>query len=196
MASNAIAPPCLGSTPYSSWSAVTLPFPPEEDGEEQEDPFVRVVLGADGRTSFGLTLMGELYVQSVGTHVAEDYLSVAVTERFARGDLWTMGHFYGALTIAQEILPILNVSLITVVNFLDPSALLGPGLSWSVASNADFVVGGFVALGKRPADLELLDLIGPDGVPLSAEQAVEVIEAGSEFGLAPHQAYVQLKLYF
>lgn len=176
--------------------AVTAPIPNEEGEGDREDPFARVVVGADVRTDFGLTAMAELYGQTLGTKEPADYLSVALSDRFSRGDVWTMGHLYLALTLAQEILPILSVSMFAVMNVLDPSVLLGPSLSWSVAQNADFVVGGFLAVGKRPEELTILDLLNPDGTPMSAEEAALVIEPGSEFGLAGHQAYAQLKLYF
>jgi len=176
--------------------AVTAPLPGEEEEESREEPFARIVVGADVRTDFGLTAMAELYGQTLGTRDPEDYLTVALSDRFTRGDLWTMGHLYLALTLSQEILPILSVSMFGVLNVLDPSVLLGPSLSWSVAQNADFVVGGFVSVGKRPEALTLTDLLNPDGTPLSAEEATAVIEPGSEFGLAGHQAYAQLKLYF
>ena len=42
--------------------------------------------------------------------------------------------------------------------------------------------------------LDLFDLT--TGQPLTEDEALEVIETGSEFGLAPSQAYAQLKFYF
>jgi len=185
---------------------VTVPIGGEErcrgavDGADPDDrcpTFVRGVVGANVRAAFGLSVMGEVYVQSTGTSDRTAYLKVATRERFARGELWTMGKFYGGLAVSQEILPILIVSVSAMVNFLDPSALVGPGLTWSVADNAEFTIGGFVTLGKRPPELELLDLFDlTTGQPLTEDEALEVIETGSEFGLAPSQAYAQLKFYF
>jgi hypothetical protein len=185
---------------------VTVPFGEEEtckgavDGADEDarcPTFVRAVVGADARTGFGLGVFGELYLQTTGTSDSTAYLLVASRDRFLRGEVWTMGKFYGALSVSQEILPILFASGSVIVNFLDPSVLIGPGLSWSVASNAELAVGGFIALGKRPAELELLDLFDlSTGLPVTEAQALEIIETGSEFGLAPSQAYVQLKFYF
>ena len=141
--------------------------------------------------------MGELYVQTTGTSDREGYLRVASRERFEVGELWTMGKFYGALSISQEILPILVVSASTIVNFLDPSALIGPGLTWSVASNAELTSGGFIALGRKPAELEVTDLLDSETFqPLEEDELLDVIATGSELGLAPSQAYAQLKFYF
>ncbi len=185
---------------------VTVPLDGEEsckgavDGADPDarcPAFVRGVVGATARTNFGLSVMGELYAQTTGTSDDTAYLKVATRERFARGELWTMGKFYGGFSISQEILPILIVSATAMVNWLDPSALIGPSLSWSVADNVDFAIGGFVTLGKRPPEVDVLDLIDPKTFqPVSEEEALEIIESASEFGLAPSQAYAQMRFYF
>lgn len=184
----------------------TVPFGEEEtckgavDGADPDarcPAFVRGVAGASVRTGFGMSVMGELYVQTTGTSDRTAYLKVASRERFSRGELWTMGKFYGGFSISQEILPILIVSANAMVNFLDPSALIGPGLSWSVAQNVDFTIGGFFTVGKRPPEVNPLDLIDLATLqPISEDEALEIIETGSEFGLAPSQAYAQMKFYF
>ena len=185
---------------------VTVPFAGEETclgprGSASEDercpPFVRAVVGADTRTGFGMSVMGELYVQSTGTNDKTAYLKVASRERFTRGDLWTMGTFYGSFSISQEILPILVVSASVTANFLDPSALVSLGLTWSVSSDAEFTIGGFVSAGARPEDVEVLDLVDPVTFePLSEREILDVIKTGSEFGLPPSQMYAQMKFYF
>ena len=176
---------------------VTVPFAEDDDGEREEDPFIRAVGGASIRTGFGMSVMGELYFQSTGTKERTDYVQVAARDRFVRGELWTLGKFYGGFSISQVIIPIVVVSGSAMLNFLDPSALVGVGLSWSVAENADLTVGGFIALGKRPAELELTDFLDPETFqPLPEEEALEVIETGSEFGFYPSQAYAQMRFYF
>ena len=41
-----------------------------------------------------------------------------------------------------------------------------------------------------------MSFFGEDGLPLSQDQILENLDSASEFGLLPHQAYVQLKVYF
>ena len=178
----------LGPVGVRSDFTVTVP--------KEGDPFVRGVIGASLYWPWGLSLSGELYAQSIGTHEPDEYMDIARLDRFERGELWTMGHFYGALSANYEVMPLIHVSLAAIVNFLDPSLFLGPGFSWSVASNADLVFGGFFAIGERPEEMEVEDLLDDDYMPLGADEIIDKFEPNSEFGLSPHQAYVQLKMYF
>ncbi len=185
---------------------VTVPFEGEDtcpganslaDEDEACPPFFRGVVGADIRTGFGMSVAGEFYVQTAGATDRTRYLEVATRPRFARGELWTMGTFYGGLSITQEIIPIVFVNVSLMTNFLDPSFFVAPGLTWSVSENAEFAIGGFFTIGARPDEVELVDLIDPDTLqPLSEDELLEVIRSNSEFGLAPHQFYAQLKFYF
>jgi hypothetical protein len=140
--------------------------------------------------------MAEFSAQSRGADNSADYFAELADPRVQRGDVWTLGHLYAALSLTQELSPVFSLGAVTLVNLQDPSAMIGPNLSWSVASNVDFVAGAFLGVGKRPAEVDLLALLGPDGSPLPIEEALDQLESGSEFGLMPHQAYVQLKLYF
>jgi hypothetical protein len=176
--------------------ALTVPFDGEDTSTAGSPTSVRVVVGADGRTDRGTTFMAEFYAQSFGSDDPEGYFVAASAPRAQRGDYWSLGHFYTALSFQQELLPVFSLGAVTIINLRDPSALIGPSLSWSIASNVDFVAGAFIAVGDRPPPVDLLSLIGPDGMPLPVEDALRQLETGSEFGLMPHQAYAQLKLYF
>jgi len=174
-------------------ATVTLP-PGFEDGDA--DPFLRLVAGFDHRFPAGITLLGELYYQSVGALRPDGYLDFARSARFERGELWSMGRLYAALSVAAELNPIVSINAGLTVNLIDASALLSPGLSWSISDNADLVVGAMLALGKRPADIELQDLFLPDGSPIGEDDISSVFRPRSEFGLYPHTAYLQINSYF
>ena len=176
--------------------SVTVPFAGDDVTVAEEPTQIRVVVGADARTDRGTTIMAELYAQSFGAESKADYFRVAADPRVQRGDFWTMGRLYAAISLQQELSPVVSLGAVTILNLRDPSALIGPNLAWSVAGNVDLVAGAFVAVGDRPEPVDLLALLGPDGMPLPAEEALMQLESGSEFGLLPHQAYMQLKLYF
>lgn len=176
--------------------ALRVPFTGEDPTVAAEPTSVRFVLGANVMTERGMTLMAEISAQSAGTGDSGGYFAAAMDPRVRRGDRWTLGHLYAALSLTQELSPVFNLGAVTIVNLTDPSALIGPSLSWSVASNVDLVAGAFLALGKRPAEVDLFALLGSDGGPLPIDEALAQLESGSEFGLMPHQAYLQLKLYF
>jgi hypothetical protein len=176
--------------------ALRVPFTGEDPTVAAEPTSIQFVLGANVLTDRGMTLMAEISAQTSGTSDSSAYFAEAMDPRVRRGDRWTLGHLYAALSLTQELSPVFNLGAVTILNLTDPSALIGPSLSWSVASNVDLVAGGFLALGARPAEVDLLALLGPDGGLLPAEEALAQLESGSEFGLAPHQAYLQIKLYF
>jgi len=180
-------------------AAATLTVPPQNDsGDESknEDPFLRIVLGGDYRTPFGLSVMAEIYYQDIGEIDPAQYLRFAQSPRFVRGELWSMGRLYGAVSLAYELNPLISTNVALTVNILDGSALLSPGISWSIANNADLVFGAMFALGKPPADIELIDLIREDGSLVTAEDFDEIFKPRSEFGLMPHTAYLQINSYF
>jgi hypothetical protein len=164
------------------------------DPDEACPPFLRAVVGADIRTGFGMSVATELYLQTTGTADSTAYHKVASRDRFVRGELWTLGKFYWAFSVSQEILPILVVSATVILNPIDPSVFVGLSLSWSVATNADLVIGGFVALGARPDEFDPTDV---DTILAVLQNGfLDVFKTRSEFGLAPSQAYAQLKFYF
>ena len=164
--------------------------------EKDETPFVRAVVGGSHRFGFGLTLMGEFYVQSLGGADASDYLPLTATERFQRGELWAMGRYYGALTATYEIGPLMSASVFVVSNLRDPSFLVGPGLSWSVADNAVLGAGLYLALGERLGEMDEMDFLNPDFTLKSEEELLASIPVNSEFGMSPSMAYLNLKVYF
>ena len=164
--------------------------------EKDETPFVRAVVGANHRFGFGLTVMGEVYVQTVGGADPEDYLALTATDRFRRGELWAMGRYYGALTLTYELAPLMNVSAFVVANLRDPSFLVGPSLSWSVADNAELATGLYLALGERPDEMDEMDFLNDDFSLKTEDEILASIPVNSEFGLSPSMAYINMKVYF
>jgi hypothetical protein len=183
----------IGSVGWHGEATVTLP--------PDEDPFVRAVLGANRAWDLGLSASGEVYVQTFGAADPTGYLEVYTSDRYARGEIWAAGRTYAALSVGYEIDPLVRVSAFSIVNLADPSAMLGPALTWSAADNAELGAGAFVGLGRRPEDVR----IGVDDVyDEEGEYAIDHLwddilahaDVGSEFGMVPTVAYVQVKLYF
>ncbi|MCB9688645.1 MAG: hypothetical protein H6738_24740 [Alphaproteobacteria bacterium] len=172
-------------------ATVTLP---DEEAVEQ-DPFVRAVVGADGRPTTTTSLAAEVYVQTNGAADPADYLDFATGPRFSRGELWTMGQLYAALSVNQEITPLVTGSAAVIANLLDPSALVAPALSVSVSDDATVGIGGFLSIGARPDEVPLgLDpttfaLVPPTQDALAAS-------VNSEFGLYPHTVFMNMRVWF
>ncbi|MEZ4322001.1 MAG: hypothetical protein R3F61_31305 [Myxococcota bacterium] len=156
------------------------------------DPFVRGTVGFLWRPGPNTTLSGEVYVQTLGATNPDQYVAKAASPRFSRGEVWLMGVGYVGLAVSQQIRPTLSASLAVVSNVLDPSAFVAPNVAWSVSNNVDFAMGGFVGVGARPDDVQLTDLIGPNG-PLPPE---ELTYLNSEFGTYPGVVFAQARMYF
>jgi hypothetical protein len=184
----------IGAVGIQGEATLTLP--------QDEDAFGRASLGASWMPLEDLSLMGELYWQSFGGADSSEYLGVYSSERFARGEVWAAGRYYAALTAGYQLTPLVGISAFGVVNLADPSAMIGPSLSWSAAQNAELSVGAFFGAGERPHDIELtMDDVAGVTDEAEYEQVLEDIllertDVGSEFGMIPTVAFAQIKLYF
>jgi hypothetical protein len=137
----------------------------------------------------------EAYYQSLGASSAQGYLSAASSPRFQRGEVWLLGRGYGALSVSQEITPLVSGSAALIANLLDPSALFAPGLTWSVADEATASIGGYVAVGRGPDEVPL----GFDPTTFSVTpppQQALARSVHSEFGIYPHALFVSMRAYF
>jgi hypothetical protein len=180
----------LGATVVTSIGAVGLHSDVTVTASEDRDPFVRAVAGALWRPGANTTLTGEAYVQTLGGGSPDEYLSVVSDRRFASGQLWLMGRTYGAVSVAQQVTPLISAGGALITNVEDGSAFVAPNFSWSVGSNTTFVAGGFVGLGERPGSETQSFTVS--GVPIEA--TVPVLK--SEFGTYPAALFAQLKAYF
>ncbi|MEC7984375.1 MAG: hypothetical protein VX278_04375 [Myxococcota bacterium] len=170
----------LGPVGVYGDATVTLPY------EEEDDVFIRAEIGSLWKPFGDTTITAEAYVQTNGAESPEDYLTFASEDpRFARGEIWLMGQYYGTLGISQQLTPLLGANVATTANFLDPSAMISAGLSYSIADNSELYVGGFYGLGQRPDELTITDLfLDPNALAIS-----------SEFGFYPTMFFAQLRAY-
>jgi hypothetical protein len=178
----------IGPVGVHAEATLTLP-------EGDDDPFVRAVVGADGRPTSTTTLTGEVYVQTFGATDPADYLDALDSPRVQRGELWEMGQLYAALAVAQEITPLVNANVAVIGNLRDPSALVSLGAGWSVADDATVAFGAYVGVGERP-DIVELDLDLTTGALVSPDTDTLAASVNSEFGLYPAMGYVQVRTYF
>lgn len=139
-----------------------------------EDAFVKAGLGVTGRFA-NLTLIAEGYHQTIGADSPDQYLEVGSTVLALRGDLLLLAHSYVAVSTVVGVTPTLLVSLCALGNLDDASWLVGPGLNWAVADNAELTVGVGLPLGQRP---------------------LGAADIRSEFGTLPYTGSVQTRLYF
>ena len=158
----------------------TLPY------QEKSDAFIRSDIGFLWRPLEDTTITTSFYVQTLGASSPKDYLTFAQENpRFARREIWLMGQYYGMLSVAQQITPLLGLNVATTANLADQSTMINAGISYSVSDNTSLVLGGFYGLGERPPEVTVQDLFSnPDALQLS-----------SEFGFYPTMVFAQLKAY-
>jgi len=162
----------------------------------EEEAHFRGVLGADIRATPSTMVTLELYHQTFGSDDPADAFVVMQGERYARGELWLVGHSYAGLSVLQTVSPLWNLSVMTLSNVTDPSALATLSLHWSAADNAEILFGGMGGLGQAPDDVEPTDLVGDGGMPLVGDSMLRALGVNSEFGLVPWAGYLQTRFYF
>jgi hypothetical protein len=93
------------------------------------------------RNIYGLI---EFYYNGLGRghgDYAQALTDAQLSQRLARGELFTLGRTYLAGQLRAELHPLLQTSLTTIVNLADPSAIFQPQLEWDLASNWQLIAG-------------------------------------------------------
>lgn len=166
--------------PLGLWGEATVTHPTDDT-----DDFVRAVVGGNARPGDRTMVSCELYVQTVGAGDPADYLVQAIGPRYSRGELWALGRYYAGASGSYDLSPLVTLRAFAVVNLADPSAMVGPGISWSVADNASVIGGVYLGLGQRPGNVANAEPAVPSSVPVR-----------SEFGLVPTTAYISMASHF
>lgn len=159
----------IGPVGLHADAALTLPADPD-----LEDPFVRAVIGADGRPHAKVFVAAELYLQTFGGASADEYLGVWLLPRFQRGEVWSAGQLYAAASASYEVTPLVAVQGAAITNLRDPSALVFTSVSWSVSDESSVAAGVIAGVGE-----------GQEG-----------LLPRSEYGTVPVSGYLQLRAYF
>ena len=160
-----------------------------------EDPFVRAVVGADAQVAENTSVAAEVYIQTNGETDAADYRAAYSDTRHSNGELWLAGRTYAGLSVNQQLWPVLSGSLFAIVNLEDPSALVGPSLSWSVSDEVTANLGAYAGLGEGMDPYQVEDWADAEQAFSALIQASMEPQA-SEFGDMPLAAFASLQAWF
>ena len=177
--------------PVGVTAEATVTRPPEDADEE---PFVRATAGGMWIPHERLSLTGSVYFQSNGADDPDDYLKKYLEPRYERGELWAVGRWYAGVSAGFQINPTLSASLFAIANLGDLSAMVGPGLAWSVSDRSDLVLSGYYGLGERPDDLTWDDVFASGAT--TEDEFLDLVGVNSEFGLIPALVFAEWKAYF
>lgn len=146
-----------------------------------EDHFIRATLG--GRWGWRAAGGGQLQLEAAwlgdGAKDATEYLTSATDLRVTRGERWLLGRAYASLVGTQAIHPLVNLSLSIISNLIDPSAMVGSSLVWSVSDEVSVVAGGYAGVGE--------------GAQLST---VGGLQLASELGALSWVSFVMMSAYY
>jgi hypothetical protein len=101
---------------------------------------------------------------------------VLASDPFARGELQVLGRDEVAAEATYQLHPLISVELLNLWNLHDGSALLAPGLSYSLSNEATARAGAFFGLGR--------------------DVGRTALAPRSEYGIVPTIGYLSVSLYF
>jgi hypothetical protein len=127
-----------------------------------------------------LYLLAEYQRDGFGASDPSDYLEVATSEPFTRGELQTVGRDTGLLQGSYQVHPLVSVDALFLVNLNDGSGQFGPGASWSVAREGSLRGGVYIPWGDEPN----AETVNPE----------EVLQ--SEYGSGTPSVYLSLSWFW
>jgi len=123
-----------------------------------------------------LRALVELQYDGFGAARSAELLDVVASAPYQHGEMQTLGRWTAAAQASWQAHPLVSTDAMALVNLGDGSALLAPGLSWSVTASASLRAGAFVGIGTGTDDLT-------GGL-------------GSEYGSIPLLGYAALSVFF
>ncbi|MFW5968666.1 MAG: hypothetical protein ACOCV2_14170 [Persicimonas sp.] len=157
---------------------VTEPF----DLDESEFDLPRATVGGDylkGKLQLSL----EYHFNGAGAVEPDAYLDQLQSEVFERGETYFLGRHYMGGLVNYSGFERTDLSLSTIANVGDPSAMIAPNLRYVLSDEADISIGGFHGVG--------------DGIDYFTDSSlVDAIEINSEYGTYGSMVFTQLRIFY
>ena len=95
----------------------------------------------------------EFYFNGLGEDdYAEAITDTSISERLARGELFTLSRTYLSGHFRAELHPLFNVYFTVINNLADPSGIVQPRVVWDIAEDFQISFGGNICYGKRDTE--------------------------------------------
>ena len=126
------------------------PLAEADEARGTQADFLRGSVGVEGSwaVSGGGGLSLELAWLGDGSSEPNELMSARLDPRVMSGERWLLGRAYGALSLNQSLTPLIRATLTVISNLEDRSALLGPGLSWSISDEVSANLGSYFGVGE------------------------------------------------
>ncbi len=157
--------------------------------EQNEHLALRGTVGIDRRYDVftrDLYLVLEYQHDDFGARGADDLLSTVLSEQFTRGELQVLGRDEMAGQAVYQIHPLLNASLLALWNINDGSALIAPGVGYSISNEVALQGGLYLGLGE-----DVPESPAAPAPPISPRP-----ELPSEYGITPTTAWLSVTAFF
>ncbi len=126
----------------------------------------------------GLTVLGEYFYNGFGLDDVRDLPLVQFNpdfqERYARGDLQTLGRHTSGFQFSYPLNEEWSSSLLLLQSLQDDSGLASPSLNWNYSDSTSFIFSCFAPWGERPTNGQLR----------------------SEYGASAFSLFIQVSIYF
>ena len=130
------------------------------------DDFLSLVANMDyswvwwGKNFYGLI---EFYYNGLGNdQYSEVYTDPDISERIARGEMFTLGRTYLSGEIQAELHPLFKTYLTVINNLADPSGILQPRAIWDIAQDVQITFGGNIYYGAEGTEYGGFRILGTD----------------------------------
>lgn len=114
--------------------------------------FLRAVVNLDYNFAFDLYTVVEFYYNGQGAARKEDY----DLRQLLTGLSFNLARFYVAVSAVKTVTPLLQVGVYDLLNLVDGSTLLGPTVTYSLATNLEFSASTYFFLGPDDSEFGAL----------------------------------------
>ncbi|UCD57240.1 MAG: hypothetical protein JSV16_15745 [Candidatus Hydrogenedentota bacterium] len=105
----------------------------------------------------------EFYFNGLGEDDPEDaFTDPDIIERFARGELFTLGRAFLSGHVRIELHPLFNFYLTVINNLEDPSGIIQPRAIWDVTEDVQLTIGANVSYGEEGTEFGGVELPGTE----------------------------------
>ena len=95
----------------------------------------------------------ETYYEGLSRNDYQDALADnALSQRIQRGEMFTLGSWYGSAHISVTLTPLLTTSLTGIMNLKDHSMMWLPQLVYSITNNMQFTTSASISQGKKQTE--------------------------------------------
>lgn len=110
--------------------------------------FFRAVLNADYNFPGDIYAFAELYYNGQGARKKQNYDLSALLS----GTTFNLARNYAAFSLNKAITPLLGASVYSIFNLNDASSLLGPSLTYSLATNLELAISAYLTTGADDSE--------------------------------------------